>query len=182
MKTARILLIVVSLAAVAATGWAGGRQEAGIQGPPYDVQTVMRILASEQLYQQGYLQREVDQNGDGLSDESGQRIYQGTLRDFQDENGDGLDDSTGTVLPLGLRNRLVDRNGDGMVDGTSEPVGQYVNRVRTEAQLRYEQELGDGEQVRTQTQTRQQSQISTGSQTGLGGTPERGGGDNARGK
>lgn len=182
MKTARKVMIVVSLIAVAASGWAAGQKETGIQGPPYNVQTVMRILSNEQLYQQGYLQREVDKNGDGLSDETGQRIYVGALRDFRDANGDGVDDATGGVLPLGMQNRLLDRNGDGTVDGTSEPVGQYVNRVRIEAQQRYEQGEADGDQlqVQTQTQSREQSQTSTEAQSGSGGSSQQRSADSGR--
>lgn len=168
MKQTRMVLLTLVLAAAAASVWAGGKKEVQIEGPPYDVATVMQILGSEALYQQGYLQREMDQNGDGVNDETGRQIYAGELRNFQDANGDGLDDTTGGELPLGLRNRLLDRNGDGAVDGTDESVGQYVNRVRTEAQLRYEQGEGEGDQLqtRTQTQTRSESKDKTQSKSG----------------
>ncbi len=169
MKHKSFLFFVALFMVIGVMAWAGGKKEVQIEGPPYDVETVKEILASDALYQQGYLQREMDQNGDGINDETGNRIYVGALRDFQDANGDGLDDSTGGELPLGLRNRLVDQNGDGVVDGTDEPVGQYVNRVRTEAQLRYEQGEGEGDgdqlQTRTQTRTRDQSQDQTKTQT-----------------
>lgn len=167
MKQAIVIFAALGILVAAASASAGGRNEDSIQGPPYDVATVMRILSSEALYQQGYLQREIDKNGDGISDETGVKIYAGALRNYQDADADGLDDSTGGQLPLGLRNRLVDRNGDGIVDGTSESVGQYINRARTEARLRYEQQEGDQleamtqSQDQTQTQTREQTQDRT---------------------
>lgn len=159
MKHKQAILIGFTLLAAAVSAGANGRQEVQISGPPYDVATVKQILADEGLYQQGYLQREMDKNGDGVSDETGHKIYAGTLRDFVDSNGDGLDDTTGGELPLGTQNRLLDRNGDGIVDGTSESIGQYVNRVRIEARARYEQ--GTRDQVRTQSQSRQQDQSRT---------------------
>ncbi len=164
MKSVRLVLITVGFLVVAAAVWAGGKQEAQIAGPPYDVATVKQILSNDALYQEGYLQREMDRNGDGTNDETGNRIYVGALRNFRDANGDGLDDATGGELPLGLRNRLIDQNGDGIVDGSEEPVGQYVNRIRVEAQLRYEQ--GEGDQTRTRTQTREESRTETQSSGG----------------
>lgn len=167
MKTVKIIGLTVGFVFLSSIAWANGKKEAPVEGPPYTVRTVMRILSSNQLYQEGYLQREMDKNGDGINDETGKRIYAGNLRQFRDGNGDGLDDATGGELPLGLHNRLIDRNGDGVVDGTTEDVGQYINRIRIEAQLRYEQGEGDGEgdQLQIQTRTREENQSSTQTQS-----------------